>query len=39
MSNYLYEEDTYKIIGALIEVHKTEKDFLKLFTKMHSNMN
>jgi GxxExxY protein len=22
MSNYLYEEDTYKIIGALIEVHK-----------------
>jgi hypothetical protein len=40
MSNYLYEEDTYKIIGALIEVHKNlEKDFLKLFTKMHSNMN
>ncbi len=22
MSNYLYEEDTYKIIGALMEVHK-----------------
>ena len=22
MSEYLYEEDTYKIIGALIEVHK-----------------
>ncbi len=22
MSNYLYEDDTYKIIGALIEVHK-----------------
>ena len=22
MSNYLYEEETYKIIGALIEVHK-----------------
>jgi len=22
MLNYLYEEDTYKIIGALIEVHK-----------------
>ena len=22
MSDYLYEEDTYKIIGALIEVHK-----------------
>ena len=22
MTNYLYEEDTYKIIGALIEVHK-----------------
>lgn len=22
MVNYLYEEDTYKIIGALIEVHK-----------------
>ena len=22
MSNYLYEEDTYKNIGALIEVHK-----------------
>jgi hypothetical protein len=22
MSNYLYEEDTYKIIGALMDVHK-----------------
>ena len=22
MSDYLYEDDTYKIIGALIEVHK-----------------
>lgn len=22
MSNFLYEEDTYKIIGALMEVHK-----------------
>ena len=22
MSNYLYEEETYKIIGALMEVHK-----------------
>ncbi len=22
MSEFLYEEDTYKIIGALIEVHK-----------------
>jgi GxxExxY protein len=22
MSNYLYEDDTYKIIGALIDVHK-----------------
>jgi GxxExxY protein len=22
MSEYLYEDDTYKIIGALIEVHK-----------------
>ncbi|CAN1524528.1 GxxExxY, GxxExxY protein [Flavobacteriaceae bacterium] len=22
MQNYLYEDDTYKIIGALIEVHK-----------------
>ena len=22
MSEYIYEEDTYKIIGALIEVHK-----------------
>ncbi len=34
MSNYLYEEDTYKIIGALIEVHKNlGKGFSEIVNK------
>ncbi|SHN59359.1 GxxExxY protein [Flavobacterium fryxellicola] len=34
MSNYLYEEDTYKIIGALIEVHKNlGKGFSEIVSK------
>jgi hypothetical protein len=33
MSNYLYEEDTYKIIGALIEVHKNGKGFSEIVYK------
>ena len=34
MVNYLYEEDTYKIIGALIEVHKNlSKGFSEIVYK------